>query len=306
MKTLKYAWRFLIRSKSYTVINLLGLAFSLACCIMLMRYIHRELTVDTHCIDREHVYGVIQDMDGNRGMATIENTNKDSIYIDHRYIEKRTSLILMEQDFVSDEASRYTVRTLVADSCYFQLFPYRIVQGTPIKSPESALLTEVCARRIFGHDNPIGKVLHYSNGKDITVSGIIAEPTCKTMIQFDIVVSNTLSSFWERMPIEFVRFTPGTSIKKMNELGKQARWVNPNWKNIDARQYTFSFHAYSRYLLGTSLCARCRLPCHAHLWKTFSYLHFILCMLIVIAYRHYKLHQSLFDRHTTEGKRVRA
>ena len=90
-ETLKYAWRFLMRSKSYTVINLVGLAFSLACCIMLMRYIHRELTVDTHCVDRNHVYGVIQDMDGNRGMATIENTNKDSIYIDHRYIEKRTS-----------------------------------------------------------------------------------------------------------------------------------------------------------------------------------------------------------------------
>ena len=34
MKTLKYAWRFLIRSKSYTIINLLGLAFSLACCII--------------------------------------------------------------------------------------------------------------------------------------------------------------------------------------------------------------------------------------------------------------------------------
>ena len=57
MKTLKYAWRFLIRSKSYTIINLLGLAFSLACCIILLRYIHRELTVDTHCIDREQVYG---------------------------------------------------------------------------------------------------------------------------------------------------------------------------------------------------------------------------------------------------------
>ena len=72
MKTLKYAWRFLIRSKSYTVINLLGLAFSLACCIMLMRYIHRELTVDTHCIDREHVYGVIQDMDGTDKYPNLE------------------------------------------------------------------------------------------------------------------------------------------------------------------------------------------------------------------------------------------
>ena len=39
MKTLKYAWRFLMRSKSYTIINLLGLAFSLACSIILMRYI---------------------------------------------------------------------------------------------------------------------------------------------------------------------------------------------------------------------------------------------------------------------------
>ena len=51
MKTLIYAIRFLLRSKSYTIINLLGLAFSLACCIILMRYIHRELTVDTHCVD---------------------------------------------------------------------------------------------------------------------------------------------------------------------------------------------------------------------------------------------------------------
>ena len=57
MKTLKYAGRFLMRSKSYTIINLLGLAFSLACCIVLMRYIHRELTVDSHCIDRSTVTG---------------------------------------------------------------------------------------------------------------------------------------------------------------------------------------------------------------------------------------------------------
>ena len=38
MKTLKYAWRFLMRSKSYTIINLLGLAFSLACSISYLWY----------------------------------------------------------------------------------------------------------------------------------------------------------------------------------------------------------------------------------------------------------------------------
>ena len=56
MRTLKYAWRFLMRSKSYTIINLLGLAFSLACSIILIRYIHRELTVDAHSVDPEHIF----------------------------------------------------------------------------------------------------------------------------------------------------------------------------------------------------------------------------------------------------------
>ena len=71
MKTLTYAIRFLARSKSYTIINLLGLAFSLACCIILMRYIHRELTVDTHCINRDRTVMVIRDMDGARFISNL-------------------------------------------------------------------------------------------------------------------------------------------------------------------------------------------------------------------------------------------
>ena len=69
MKTLKYSWRFLMRSKSYTIINLLGLACSLACSIILMRYIHRELTVDTHCIDREFVYAICTPTEGTRVLS---------------------------------------------------------------------------------------------------------------------------------------------------------------------------------------------------------------------------------------------
>ena len=65
MRTLKYAWRFLMRSKSYTIINLLGLAFSLACSIILIRYIHRELTVDAHSVDPEHIIIPLRDMEGN-------------------------------------------------------------------------------------------------------------------------------------------------------------------------------------------------------------------------------------------------
>ena len=62
---LKMAVRFLMRARSYTIINLLGLAFSLACSIILIRYIHRELTVDANCVDAETVVVPLMDMDGN-------------------------------------------------------------------------------------------------------------------------------------------------------------------------------------------------------------------------------------------------
>ena len=51
MNSLRYAIRFLGRQKTFTVINMLGLALSLACSIILTRYLYREATVEKHCID---------------------------------------------------------------------------------------------------------------------------------------------------------------------------------------------------------------------------------------------------------------
>ena len=135
MKTLIYAIRFLSRSKAYTIINLLGLAFSLACCIILMRYIHRELTVDTHCVDREQVYATVVTMEGNRGLSGISDIQYDKVQIDPRQIDKSTSFHPLEKDFVIKEGQRFFTRTIVTDSVYFQLFQYPLVQGSLVNPP---------------------------------------------------------------------------------------------------------------------------------------------------------------------------
>ena len=239
MKTLKYAWRFLMRSKSYTIINLLGLAFSLACSIILMRYIHRELTVDTHCIDREHVYAICTNTEGNRGLSGLKQYNYDTISIDNRFVEAMTTYIPLEKDYVISGTNRIPARCLVTDSVFFQLFHYPIVQGKlSLTTPQSALLTEKYARKIFGNENPIGKVLRYSNGKDITVEGIVGEPECKTTINFDIILSSKLSQHWERMNTELYRFLPGTDINAINKTGSGPRYIND--PKYDTRTHTFS------------------------------------------------------------------
>ena len=92
---------------------------------------------------------------------------------------------------------------------------------------------------MFGKENPIGKTIRHSNGKDLVIEGIIGEPICKTSLQFDMVISTTLSSQWDRNAASIFRFMPGTNIEELNRYGSIPRYFNdPQW---DSRQCTFSF-----------------------------------------------------------------
>ena len=240
MKTIKYAIRFLVRSKSYTLINLLGLAFSLACCIILMRYIHRELTVDTHCVDREKVYMTKVSMEGSEQVAGISGYSYDPIELDENQIEIKSHFTSLEEDFLLVNGYRFPSRTIVTDSAFFQLFHYPLLQGkVSLDRPTSVLLMKDFAQKLFGKTNPIGQTIQYSNGKELIVEGVLDQPSCKSSIQFDMVLSRHLSTRWERMTTDFYRFLPSTDIKAMNEVGRKPRYVNnPQW---DTRQFTFSF-----------------------------------------------------------------
>ena len=81
MKTLTYALRFLMRSKSYTLINLLGLAFSLACSIILMRYIHIFKAEDL----------------GSSDAITVKSVN--SLWVDDNFSIRNRYLFLLQKDF---------------------------------------------------------------------------------------------------------------------------------------------------------------------------------------------------------------
>ena len=240
MKTLKYALRFLVRSKSYTLINLLGLAFSLACSIILMRYIHRELTVDTHCVDREKVYITKISMEGSEHIGGITGYKYDPVKLDKSQIEIQSHFNSLEDDYLLLNGHRFPSRTIVTDSAFFQLFHYPLLQGkVSLDKPTSVLLMKDFAKKLFGKANPIGKTIQYSNGKELIVEGVLDQPSCKSSIQFDMVLSRHLSTQWERMVTELYRFLPSTDIETMNEVGSKPRYLNnPQW---DTRQFTFSF-----------------------------------------------------------------
>ena len=233
MKTLTYAIRFLLRSKAYTIINLLGLAFSLACCIILMRYLHRELTVDTHCVDREQVYTIHINMEGSEHIGGVSHYEYDPIKLDESKIDVKSSFTSLNEDFLTVNGHRFPSRTIVTDSAFFQLFHYPLVQGElALDKPTSVLLMKDFAQKIFGKANPVGQTILHSNGKELIVEGILDCPTCKTSLEFDMVLSYHLSTRWERSGTDLFRFLPGTDMKALAEIGNKPRYTNGIFNNL--------------------------------------------------------------------------
>ena len=199
MKTLTYAIRFLSRSKAYTIINLLGLAFSLACCIILMRYIHRELTVDTHCVDRDRTVMAVRDIYGTRfisGLGDVKDFLGKEIVRKEDIIE-RCSFITRYQDNIMSKEENFATNVLIADSTFFHFFDHPVVAGEArLTAPNDAILTRTYAEKLFGKQSPIGKTLTYNN-KVVTVRGVIDQPYEKTSIDFEAIVSIHLNDALE-------------------------------------------------------------------------------------------------------------
>ena len=221
MKTITYAVRFLTRSKSYTIINLLGLAFSLACCIILMRYIHRELTVDTHCVDRERIVMPIRDNDGSRFIAGLEDVKAflDKEPIRSKDIIEKCSFIALGKDNVISDEQNFAANVLVADSTFFHIFDYPLVTGeASLNAPDDAILTQRFAEKVFGKESPIGKSLSFNN-KVVTVRGVIDQPKGKVSLDFEVLLSIHLENGrrgWGQLTSEFIHLAPHIAVEDLN------------------------------------------------------------------------------------------
>lgn len=249
MKTLKHAIRYLFRSKTYTTINLIGLSFSLACCLLLVHYIHRELTVDTHCADRENIYAVKMNMQGNSYLGEIKD--KQSVGIDVSSIKNSTRILPSQNDFIINGEHRFVTRTLGIDSLFFKFFDYKLLQGTTdMDIPESVWLMKDFADKVFGKENPVGKVIGYSNGKELVVKGILNQPENKTSINFDILVPISFVG-GNMTPMEFYSFTEGTDVSKLNMEGNKQHKLYPS--DADSREFTFEFIPVKDVYLDQSL-----------------------------------------------------
>ena len=220
MKQFLLSIRTILRFKTYTAINVAGLALSLSCVFILVRYIHQEYTVNHFVphLERTFMTYLVDGVNTPR-LSTSEDYNNDPNYRDplnDPSVEMVSRFIFINDDYVIKDGYRYTVNTLVADSLFFEMMPYPCVEGVMKLAPNEALISAEAAGRLFGEENPVGKELTVSSGKYVKVVGVFGKPATKSFVQFDVVLSMDLLPMWGYLPYEVVRLHRADDVTALN------------------------------------------------------------------------------------------
>lgn len=226
MKILLLAIRSLSRFRLYTVINILGLAMSLACVMIISRYVYRELTVDHFNKKLDRICLVTQHFDSEIMPRFSYNFNPktgigDARLANNPSIEKVAPYSSFAEDYVLIDDQKYNTRILVTDTTFLQILDYPVFadnKQVALQDPQGAVITRSFARKLFGTDkNIVGKSIQHSIGKTLTITTVLDDPADKSSIQFDLLVSWQLQERWERIFHAIVLLAPGTDINKLNK-----------------------------------------------------------------------------------------
>ena len=177
-------FRNLMRNKSFSFINIFGLSFGLACCLMIYNFIRFEYSYNTSLPNYKNIYQVMNDSSGNK--SQIDHTIAE-------YLQETQSAVKSATSFLVGDVSPkhgdnyYPGKLLLTDSSFFDVFAFDFVRGNSIQAigPGKVVMNEKMAKEIFGHDDVVGELIELISGDEYMISGVIKNIPINSSIQFD-------------------------------------------------------------------------------------------------------------------------
>ncbi len=205
----KIAIRGVTRQKLFSGINILGLAVGITACMLIMMYVWDELSYDEYhpYADRTARITVEGVLGGNKfEMAVSSAPMAAAMLADYPEVEHATRVssifgfpVIRYGDRVFSE-ERWTAM----DSTAFDVFALELVRGDPktaLSKPNQVVITESTARRYFGNEDPMGKILNSDRRRDFEVSGVIKDFPHNSHMHYDFIASmvsydNSQNNMW--------------------------------------------------------------------------------------------------------------
>jgi putative ABC transport system permease protein len=106
-------------------------------------------------------------------------------------IKKLSRIYFSERSLVkAGDKNNYEGRISYADSAFFEIFSYEVVAGDItqfLKKPNSIIITESTARKYFGKENPLGKIIEIDNQYSFEITGVIKNVPLNSHFKFDFI-----------------------------------------------------------------------------------------------------------------------
>jgi len=174
--------RHLIRYKTFSLINVIGLALSMTALGFIALYVVDELSYDRHHAHADRIYRVVSHGRWDGGAFDITGTSGPTAGLLAAFPEVAQTVRLDAEGggiITYNQKKIREDRILFADSGFFDVFSHRFLKGNPhqaLSNPNSIVLTETLASTLFGDiDNAMGKTIYFDANDPNLVTGIIED-----------------------------------------------------------------------------------------------------------------------------------
>jgi putative ABC transport system permease protein len=266
VNVLKTTFKNFTRKPVINLINLFGLAISLALVVMLSVFSYSELTTDHFHANgnRVFLYGQM-----NKGISS-PGILKDLIDLNIPGVESTVRIAGTWQPpvFQGENNELISSDLIFADDKFFNLFTYKTIEGdlnTALKNPMSIVITKSLSEKLFGREQSLGKTIKLNNSFNLTITAVIEEPHTNSCLTFSAICSNNTrkivqpngEEFTDWKMINFQTFLllangtrPDETAKRILALfPKDNQRFNTDYSLIPLKKLYFSkFNIYGDYL----------------------------------------------------------
>jgi len=237
---LKIAFRNLWKNKSYSLINIMGLAIGMAACFFIFQYVRFELSYDRWHKHADRLYRVpisrartFTEADASAhsypavGPAMKKDFQEVEEFARVAPVSAFTKTVLMSYTDEKGHTKRFNENDFyLADASFLTMFSFPFIEGDPataLAKPNSIVITETTARKYFGNGSPMGKVINLNNAP-LKVTGMCKDVPENSHIKFDMLVSlcsigpNPGYTDWGAPAwYNYILLKPGTDPRKIKE-----------------------------------------------------------------------------------------
>lgn len=283
----KSYFQILFRKKVHSFVTIGSFAVSLALIVILGAFLVSEFSYDKHIADIDYIYRVVgSDKNGfvseQAGQLMLEQIPE----VAHaaKYIIGHGSVVL--------EKNNFQAKVIHSDEYIFSILPIEFSSGNPrdiFEISTQVVITESFAQKVFGNENPMGRIINLSHQKDVMVTGIIKDFPDKSTLHGDMIVSTDLKLWYSASCIDnenctylynlLVKLNPNVSVV---DVSPKISAVVPVAINSEQKEY--SLFPYKKAYFDTSVQNDGLVHANIKLIQLLAWLTFLLVVLSVFNY----------------------